>query len=109
MPIEGQLHQVFHIFAYLKKRHNTDMVFDPSVPNFNAEKFQRQDWSQIVYVSTPPRIYHLTFPSVPMLIVTMLATLSQEDRKLVYLSTSTMPLFILYPRSKDILIHRQWK
>ena len=49
MPIEGHLQQLFHIFDYLKKHHNTDMVFDPSVPKFDADKFQRQDWSQIVY------------------------------------------------------------
>ena len=30
------------------------MVFDPSVPNFDADKFQRQDWSQTVYGDAPP-------------------------------------------------------
>ena len=47
-------HQLFHIFAYLKKHHNTEMVFDPSVPEFDADKFQRQDWSHILYVDAPP-------------------------------------------------------
>ena len=43
IPREGHLHQLFHMFAYLKKHHNTEMVFDPSVPNFIADKLQRQD------------------------------------------------------------------
>ena len=30
------------------------MVFDPSIPNFDAEKFQRQDWSQTVYGDSHP-------------------------------------------------------
>ena len=54
MTREGHLQQLFHIFAYLKKYHNTEMVFDPSVVNFNADKFQRQDWSQTVYGDAPP-------------------------------------------------------
>ena len=39
MPREVHLHQLFHIFAYLKKHHNTKIVFDLSVPDFDAEKF----------------------------------------------------------------------
>ena len=88
------------------------MVFDPSVTGFDAEKFQRQDWSQTVY-GYAPWIDHITCPRletkdsllVPMLIVTTLVTLSQEDRELVYLSTATTPLFFGFPRSKDLLRH----
>ena len=29
------------------------MVFDPSVPDFDADKFQRQDWSQTMYGDSP--------------------------------------------------------
>ena len=54
MPREGHLQQLFHIFAYLKKHHNTEMVFDTSVTNFYADKFQHQYWSQNVYGDTPP-------------------------------------------------------
>ena len=54
MPREGHLQQLFHIFAYLKKHHNTEMVFDLSVPNFDADKFQSQDWSQTAYGDAPP-------------------------------------------------------
>ena len=53
MPREGHLQHLFHIFAYLKKYHNTEMMFDPSVPNFDADKFQCQYWSQTVYGDAP--------------------------------------------------------
>lgn len=52
LPREGHLEQVFHIFAYLKKHMNTEMVFDPSVPEIDMNIFQRQDWSYSIY-STP--------------------------------------------------------
>ena len=45
MPREGHLAQLFHIFAYLKKYHNTEMVFDPSDPVVDESKFQQQDWT----------------------------------------------------------------
>ena len=32
---------------------NTEMVFDPSVPDLYADKFQRQDWSHNVYSDAP--------------------------------------------------------
>ena len=54
IPREGHLQQLFHIFSYLKKHHNTEMVFDTSVPNFGADKFQLQDWSQTMYGDSPP-------------------------------------------------------
>jgi hypothetical protein len=45
LPREGHLAQVFHIFAYLKKYHNTEMVFDPSDPVINEDEFERKDWT----------------------------------------------------------------
>ena len=54
MPREGHIQQFFHIFAYLNNHHNTEMVFDHPVPDFNADKFQRKDWSQTVYGDHAP-------------------------------------------------------
>ena len=50
---EGHLQQLFHIFAYLKKHHNNEMVFDPYVPDFNAHKLQHQYWFQTMYGDSP--------------------------------------------------------
>ena len=45
LPREGHLSQLFHIFAYLKKYHNTEMVFDPSDPVIDESLFERKDWT----------------------------------------------------------------
>jgi hypothetical protein len=45
LPMEGHLHQVFHIFAYLKKYHNTELVFDQSDPCVEESDFELQDWT----------------------------------------------------------------
>jgi hypothetical protein len=45
LPREGHMHQVFHIFAYLKKYHNTELVFDPSDPCVDESDFELKDWT----------------------------------------------------------------
>ena len=45
LPRQGHLEQVLHIFAHLKKYHNTEMVFDPSDPIVDTDGFHREDWS----------------------------------------------------------------
>jgi hypothetical protein len=45
LPRKGHLEQVLHIFAYLKKYHNTEMVFDPTEPVIEEGIFERQDWA----------------------------------------------------------------
>ena len=57
LPIDGHLDQVFHIFTYLKKNHNSAMVFDPSYPNANIYTFLNHDWKKLhgdVKESMPP-------------------------------------------------------
>jgi hypothetical protein len=45
LPREGHLSQVMQIFSYLKKYHNTEMVFDPSDPVIDEATFERKDWT----------------------------------------------------------------
>jgi hypothetical protein len=45
LPREGHFAQVLQIFAYLKKYHNTEMVFDPSDPVIDQTQFELRDWS----------------------------------------------------------------
>ena len=45
LPREGHLSQLFHIFAYLQKNHNAEMVFGPTYPDINMDDFLRQTWS----------------------------------------------------------------
>jgi hypothetical protein len=43
---EGHLAQTFHIFSYLRKYHNTEMVFDPSSdPVVDESMFDLKDWT----------------------------------------------------------------
>ena len=42
LPREGHLTELFHVFAYLKKHLNTEMVFDPSEPEIDMNSFQQQ-------------------------------------------------------------------
>ena len=45
LPREGHLDELFHIFAYFKKYHCTEMVFDPSEPEIDKSSFERKDWT----------------------------------------------------------------
>jgi hypothetical protein len=44
LPREGHLELVFHIFAHLKKYHNTEVVYDPSDPVIDEAQFDAKDW-----------------------------------------------------------------
>ena len=45
MPHEGHLRQVLHIFLYLEKFHNTELVFDPSDRAIDPTLYQHKDWT----------------------------------------------------------------
>jgi Reverse transcriptase (RNA-dependent DNA polymerase) len=45
MPRQGHLHALFNIFSYLKRNHNSEIVFDPSDPVVDESLFERRDWT----------------------------------------------------------------
>ena len=45
MPRKGHLDQVLHIFAYLCKYHNTELVHDLSDPVVEQDVFKQRDWT----------------------------------------------------------------
>ena len=45
LPRSGHLTQVLHIFAYLRRHHNAELVLDPSDPVINMEDFEKRDWT----------------------------------------------------------------
>eukprot|EP00957_Ditylum_brightwellii_P148008 11269568-Ditylum_brightwellii.AAC.1 len=45
MPREGHLGKLFYIFAYLKKFHNTEIVYDLSDPCIESGNFEQKDWT----------------------------------------------------------------
>jgi hypothetical protein len=49
LPRVGHLDELFHIFGYLDKHHNAEMVFDPTEPEIDEDQFQRRDWANSIY------------------------------------------------------------
>lgn len=49
MPCQGHLDMVYHIFAFLKKHHNTEVVLDSSEPDIEEHLFQKENWEHSVY------------------------------------------------------------
>ena len=43
-PREGHLDAIFHVYAYVKNKHNSRMVFDPTYPNVDMSVFKECDW-----------------------------------------------------------------
>ena len=44
MPREGYLECLFYLFAHLKIKHNSRMVFDPTYPTVDLTQFKECDW-----------------------------------------------------------------
>jgi hypothetical protein len=49
LPRAGHLEELFHIFGYLDKHHNAEMVFDPTEPEVDEDDFKRRDWGNSIY------------------------------------------------------------
>jgi hypothetical protein len=45
LPRDGHLEAVYHVFAYLKKKQNARMIFDPTYPDIDAGEFLDNDWT----------------------------------------------------------------
>ena len=45
LPRQGHMKELYHMFAYLKKHHNAEMVFDPTPCDFDESLFERKDWT----------------------------------------------------------------
>ena len=49
MPREGNLEQIFNMFVYLRIKHNSSMVFDPTDPDIDNSWFVCEYWLAIAY------------------------------------------------------------
>ena len=45
----GHLEQIFHMFAYLRIKHNISMVFDPIESDIDESQFFCEDWLDSAY------------------------------------------------------------
>ena len=66
LPQEGQLTELFHVFACLKKNLNTEMVFDPSEPEIGMDSFQHQDWRYLIYTIPGEELKESLPPTMPI-------------------------------------------
>ena len=48
---ERHLKELFHIFAYIRKYHNSEILFDTSDPVEDEIKFEEKDWTASEFVS----------------------------------------------------------
>ena len=46
LPREGHLDAVLRIYGYLKKKHNSRLVLDPTYPDIDMSVFKRCDWTE---------------------------------------------------------------
>ena len=65
MPREGHLQELFHVFGYLHKHMNSEMVFDPSEPDIDMNSFPKQDWSYSIYSSPGEEVKEVLPPNMP--------------------------------------------
>jgi hypothetical protein len=65
LPREGHLEQLFHIFAHLKGKHNTEMIFDPSAPEIEEHLFPKEDWASSVYATSDCELKEVVPPNMP--------------------------------------------
>jgi len=45
-PREGHLEAALHIMAYLRAKHNSRLIFDPTYPDIDMTVFQQCDWKE---------------------------------------------------------------
>ena len=49
LPRRGYLEQYLHMFGYIKKHHNDEMVFNPNEHSVAHKELEREDWYLIIY------------------------------------------------------------
>jgi hypothetical protein len=45
-PWEGPLEAALHVMAYLKQKHNSCLIFDPTYPDIDTSSFPTYDWTE---------------------------------------------------------------
>ena len=65
LPRKGNLEEEFHVFAYLKKHMNSEIVFDPTTTEVDMDIFQKKDCSFSVYSSPGEELKEEFPPKIP--------------------------------------------
>ena len=94
MPRKGHLEAVYHLYAYLKAKHNSTMIFDPSYPKISESDFKEVDWKEFygdVTEAIPPNAPE---PRGKCIDLTLYVDASHADDRLHRRSRSAYILFL---------------
>jgi alpha-L-fucosidase len=67
-PQEGHLEAVYRIFAYLNKKHNSCMVFDPTYPEIDMSTFKECNWKEFYTEAKEPLHPNIPEPCVAIVL-----------------------------------------
>ena len=86
MPRSGHREAMFHIFGYIKNKHNSRMLFDPTYPEIDVTVFKQCDWREFysdVSEPIPPSAPPPRGKEVVMVLLNMapIAWLSKKQAK----------------------------
>ena len=65
LPREDNFQGLLHVFTYIKKHMNNDMVFDMSEPDIDMNSFHRQYWRYSIYSYLHEEIREALPPNMP--------------------------------------------
>ena len=46
-PRDGHLETIYHLYAYLKQKHNSQLAYDPTYPQVDMRSFHKADWTDV--------------------------------------------------------------
>jgi hypothetical protein len=46
-PCEGHLEAAIHVMGYLRLKHNSRLILDPTYPDINLDSFPSFDWTEL--------------------------------------------------------------
>ena len=62
LPRKGYLQELYHIFLYLRKYHNSEIVFDPSDPVIDEVQFEEKDYTTSEFFSCTKEEFSKNMP-----------------------------------------------
>ena len=59
---KGHLEYLYNIFAFLRIRHNAELILDPSEPGVDLDQFKKEKWSTTPFIfCTVPHLHFFNF------------------------------------------------
>ena len=65
LPKEGHLKQLFWMFSYLEKQHNSEMIFDHTLTDVDYAEFPKQDWDNTVHANGRGKLKEEVLTNLP--------------------------------------------